>query len=482
MMRLSQESLGQLEPDVKTPSYDRSAVGVGIMHLGPSAFHRGHQAAYLDKLLAQNLRGWGICGVSIRSSKIRDLLVPQNFLYTLAIRDVEPSCRIIGSIFEMLSANSQQCEILDKFENPSLHIVSMTITEKGYCLTPAGDLDVANPSIQHDLENRQMPVSAIGYLVEGLARRQKCGLAPFTALSCDNLVGNGERLAKAVLQFAHEVDPPLAKWIDGNASFPNTMVDSITPATTQELLTSVAGLIGLEDAAPIQREAFTQWVIEDDFCDGRPPLEDVGVTFTNDVAPFEQAKLRILNGLHSTMAYVGFLRGHETVAESMADAMIKDFLQHLAMSEILPSLELADLGDYVDSILRRFENPAIEYQLLQIAGDSSQKIIFRLMGTVRDNLEAGRSVNNLAVGIAAWLHYARRQTAADKSLNDPQEVKIEECAKACSGNARSDVMQFAGLSETLAPDLMSSEQFVAPLVNAYKLIERGHLAELLARR
>lgn len=482
MKRLSTGSLDQLNAGIELPTYDRSTLGVGIIHLGPGAFHRAHQAAYLDALAERHIKGWGICGVSLRSNAIRNKLTPQDCLYTLAIRDAQSSCKIIGSLLDVKAVEQERNDILNKFEDPGLHIVSMTITEKGYCLTPTGDLDVSNPGIQRDLVNRNQPVSAIGYLVEGLARRRAHNLAPFTSLSCDNLVGNGERLAKAVHQFAGEVDRDLARWIEDTASFPNTMVDSITPATSDELLAYVNTSIGVKDAAPIQREAFTQWVIEDNFCDGRPPLEEVGVTFTKNVAPYEQAKLRILNGLHSTLAFIGFLRGHKTVAEAMADEVILRFLRHLTETEILGSLELANLGEYVDSILKRFQNPAIEYQLLQIAGDSSQKIQFRLMGTVRDNLKAGLPVDGLAISIASWLHYVRQQTAVAADLNDPKEAEIKYCAKACSGDAWHDLDQFACLSDIFAPDLLAFERFRRALADAYKAIEEGRLVEVLTRR
>ena len=471
--RLSWSALNQVVDAVDTPNYIRSnGHRIGILHFGPGAFHRAHQAAYIDQVLRAGHSGWGICGVSLRSTDVRDKLAEQDFLYSLAIQDVQPECRIIGSVFEVLAAQDQSLEILAKFEKPTIRVVSLTITEKGYCLTPGGDLDESHPDIAHDIANPQAPRSAIGYLVEGYRRRRAAGLPPFTSLSCDNLVGNGDRLSRAVVQFAEHLDKELASWIRDTAGFPNTMVDSITPATDDNLRLQVLSQTGVSDEVPVQREAFAQWVIEDSFSDGRPPLEEVGVTFTSDVAPYEQAKLRILNGLHSSLAYTGILNGHTTVFEAMADKDIRKYLRQMVDTEILGSLDLQDLNEYVDSIFTRFENPSIEYSLRQIAGDSSQKLPFRIMGTIRDNLIAGRPVDHLTVCVASWLHFVRREAAAGRALNDPLNDILQKCATRCTGDAQTDLDVFSQLESVFEPDLLGAERFRTSMTRAYESIEQ----------
>ncbi|MDB5420243.1 MAG: mtlK, partial [Brevundimonas sp.] len=325
--RLSDATLATLPRDVIRPAYDRAQTRIGVVHFGPGAFHRAHQAFYLDRMLAAD-PGLAISAVSLRSDDLRAALTPQNGLYSLTEREAAPTIRVIGSIQEALTAPADPQRVFARLADPTVRIVSATVTEKGYCLTPAGDLDTAHPQIAHDLAQPGSPQTLVGWLVEGLNRRRVAGGSGLAALSCDNLSGNGARFRRAVLQFAQargKVD--LARWIEGEVAFPDSMVDSITPATDEALRTDAARRLGVTDAWPIQRERFVQWVVSEGLGALGPTFAEAGVTLTGDVAAFERAKLRLLNGAHSTLAYVGLGLGHATVAQAMADARLAAFVE-----------------------------------------------------------------------------------------------------------------------------------------------------------
>ncbi len=484
---LSNRSIGKIAATTAVPGYDRQACSTGIVHLGPGAFHRAHQAVYIDNVLAQGETSWALCGVSLRSSQVRDSLMAQNNLYTLAILDEQVQFRVIGAIRELLTASQQAPVVIERLSAATTRVVTLTITEKGYCLTPAGDLDVAHPDIQQDLARPEAPVSAVGFIVEGLRRRRQAGITSFSVLSCDNLADNGRRMAHAVQQYASLLDPALARWIDSETCFPNSMVDSITPATDDALRPRVEWATGLADAWPVQREAFSQWVVEDQFSCGRPSWQNAGVTMTSDVAPFEQAKLRLLNGAHSTMAYLGTLYGYATINDVVAD---KEFMQHVKLlmhEEISPSLGDMpfDINGYIDSILSRFANPAIAHQLSQIAWDGSQKLPFRILDTVRDNLLAGQGIERLCFTIAAWFHFIRHRVHNEVGIVDPLAGVLAEAGHGCTGNAASDVARFSLLETVFDAALYSEPRFHRSLCAAYEKIETrgaaGAVKYLLSR-
>lgn len=482
MSQLSASTLDTLPATVGVPAYDRAAISCGIVHFGPGAFHRAHQAAFTEDVLSLD-PAWGICGVSLRSTGVRDALRDQDNLYTLALLGESTSYRIIGSIHEMLVAPEDPEAIIERLTRPSTHVVSSTITEKGYCLTPEGDLNTARDEIVHDFSNPQQPVSAPGYLCEALRRRREKGVAPFVPLSCDNMADNGKRVRNALLQFAGHTNPELAKWIADEVSFPCTMVDSITPATDDALRDRVASDLGLRDAWPIQREPFTQWVIEDSFNMPRPPWEDVGVTMTNDVRAFEEAKLRLLNGAHSSLAYLGSLTGYETVAEAMQDSRLVAYLRAMMAEEICTSLTAPaglDLAEYSESILQRFENSNIRYLLGQIVLDGSQKIPFRLLMTVADNLKAGRPTRRLLLAVAAWMKFVRRVAADNSEHVDPLKTELFAIAAQCNGDALNDVGRFLTLRQMFTEDLTTLPGFTNALVAAYTAIGNAEAADIYA--
>ncbi|MDF0543575.1 mannitol dehydrogenase family protein [Sphingobium sp. H39-3-25] len=420
MSRLSNATVQALPANVGRPAYDRGAMQRGVVHFGPGAFHRAHQAAAFDTLLAQDPR-WGITGVSLNSPSVAEALNPQDGLYTLALLDEEPETRVIGAIGGGITTQAPAA-ILSALASPDTRIISSTVTEKGYCLGADGALDFNHPAIQHDVCTDGVPKSLIGWIVAGMAERRRLGLPGLTVLSCDNLANNGRKLAAAVQAFASQRDGETARFIADEVRFPCAMVDSITPATDDALRARVRATLGMEDAWPIQRERFTQWVIEDDFAGERPALELAGVTFARDVRPYEAAKLRLLNGAHSTLAYLGLALGHESVAQAMRDSRLADFVAMLMRQDIAPSLTPPadlDLNGYVDAILRRFANPAIEHRLAQIAWDGSQKLPYRLLDTIRDALRDGRPIARLAVPIAAWLRFIAGAAERGASITDP---------------------------------------------------------------
>ena len=476
--RLSDATLALLPPQVQLPAYDRASTRIGVVHLGPGAFHRAHQAVYFDDLLASDPH-WAISAVSLHSAGVRDALRPQDGLYTLALlgeqgADGQPRLRIIGSIRELLCARDQGTAVLARLADRDVRLVTLTITEKGYCLSPDG-VDLQHPDIIRDLATPDFPLSAIGWLVAGLRLRRERGLEPYTVLSCDNLADNGGRLRRAVLQYARQIDAHLADWIETEVAFPRSMVDSITPATDDALRAQVATQLGVEDAWPIQREPYTQWVVEDDFRNGRPPLERAGVVTSNDIAGYDKAKLRLLNAPHSTLAYLGSLMEIETVAAAMREPALAGFVARLMRQDIVPSLQLPEGFDpqgYIEAILARFRNPAIRHLLAQIAWDGSQKIPVRLLGTITEALAAGRPIERLCLPVAGWLQFVRRQAGRGVAIVDPLAKPLAAIGAGATGEAAHDVDAFLALDAVFGA-LVGDARFVDALARAYARLGDG---------
>lgn len=410
-------------------------VPVGIVHLGLGAFFRAHGAIYIQEAMAQSGGDWGILGVSLQSSTMRDRLAPQGGTY-LAVQmapDGE-SVTHVQSVQGVLVAPENPQAVLDTMAAPGVRIVSLTVTEKGYCHEPSsGRLNATHPDIIHDLDHA-LPRSAPGYLVRALAMRRAAGLAPFTVLCCDNLPENGRLLRGVVLDLAERIDPRLADWIAENGCFPSTMVDRIVPATSDADIARVMSLSGAHDAAPVLHEPFRQWVIEDSFVGGhRPDLEAAGAQMVRDVTAFEHMKLRMLNGTHSALAYLGYLAGHETIADTVADPAMATLVRHLWQAEIIPALTAPpgiDLLAHADMLFARYANPAIRHRTWQIAMDGSQKLPQRILGTLSANLRAGRPSPGLTLAVAAWMIYVRGTDLSGASIDvrDPMAVDLHAAA------------------------------------------------------
>ena len=427
--QLSNETLARLPAWVTTPGYDRAAVTWGIVHLGVGAFHRAHQAAYVDDCLASGETGWGIVGASLRSADTRDALGPQGGLYTLAVRSGDGErLRVIGSIMSLLVAPENPAALIDTLCDPSTRIVTLTITEKAYLRNAAGGLDATHPDVVHDLNSPDRPRTAHGFVTEALARRRSAGTLPFTVLCCDNLPANGATLRKVMLDFAGLRDAELAHHIAEDVAFPSSMVDRIVPATTDGDRARIAEALGVDNSWPVMTEPFCQWVVEDHFPAGRPAWEKFGVTMVGDVRPFEEMKLRLLNGSHSAIAYLGLLSTHATVADAFADPAIRDFVYRL-WREAIPTLPAGaglDPQDYVKQLARRYANPALAHQTRQIANDGSQKLPQRIIATALERLRDGGSARHLALVLAAWIAAcaARGATLPAGHFADPLDERL----------------------------------------------------------
>lgn len=467
MKRLNTDVLASLPAGVAVPAYDRHAVKVGIVHLGIGAFHRAHQAVYTDDVLARGATEWGYCSVDLLGPDVRDRLKPQDTLYSVsALSGQGMKTRIVGSIAEIMVGPEDPEALLKRMEDPKVRIVSITVTEKGYCHDPAsGNLNMAHPGIAADLKTPGRPSTIVGYLVEALRRRRAAGTAPFTVMSCDNLFSNGLIAKRVVTAFAAALDADLGKWVEANVAFPCTMVDRITPATTPDDIAKVEKALGAQDAWPIVCEPFTQWVIEDHFPTGRPAWETAGAEMVKDVEPFEFMKLRLLNGSHSALSYLGALAGYQTIAECMADPAFVRFMRRLMDEDVTPTLHMpagVDVGAYKQSLVERFVNPAIKHRTTQIAMDGSQKLPQRFCGTVRGRLAAGGSVRHLALAVAAWMRYV---TGIDEkgqafTVNDPMAARLKEIAEKAGRNPEALVKGYLGVSGIFGTDLIAAKPFV----------------------
>jgi fructuronate reductase len=400
--------LGQIPEQFAPPRYGRAGTPA-VVHIGCGAFHRAHQAAYFDELLRQGESDWLIQGVSLRSDTASRQLNPQDGLYSLVERDGDDcKVRVIGSLVGVMSPVGDPAKLVRLLANPATQLVTLTITEKGYCVDPvSGALQLDNPEIAADIRNPAAPRTAPGFIVAGLAARKAAGVPPFTVLSCDNLSANGGKARSAVVGLAAQTDAALAAWIEREVAFPSSMVDRITPATTPEAIAQLAEITGYRDAAMIETEPFHQWIVEDWFSGRRPPLDRAGVQMTDDVAAWEAIKLRLLNGAHSSLAYLGGLLGYRYVHEAIADPDLAHFVAAL-WDEIVPTLpdvEGFDPVRYRTSLLARFSNAALDHQLSQIAIDGSQKLPQRLIRPLSERLAAGQPSPAIELAVACWIRW-----------------------------------------------------------------------------
>ena len=485
MQFLSRAALPNLPRNVRVPAYDPVTVETGIVHLGLGAFHRAHQAAYTDDVIGSGDMRWGILGASLRSDDTRDALQGQDWLYTLAENSPSgPSLRVIGALQGLLVAPENPAALIESMSAPSVKIVSLTVTEKGYCHDPeTRQLNDAHPDILNDIATPETPRSAPGLITRALAIRKQRNLSPFTVLCCDNLPANGSTVRNVVTQLASLQDKELEKYITHKVSFPSTMVDRIVPATTDADRSRIETALGFHDRWPVMTEDFTHWVIEDDFSAGRP---DWAATFVTDVNPYETMKLRLLNGSHSCIAYLGYLSGYETVFDAMQDANLAGFVRRLMDQEVTPTLKLpagANIESYKAALIKRFHNPSLRHRTWQIAMDGSQKLPQRLLATVRDRLKIGAPIDGHALGIAAWMRYVTGVDENGKTIDvrDPLSGELRKRAENAGLSANRLAPALLEIESIFGKDLPLNPTFVTAVTRALdQLINHGARSTLAA--
>jgi mannitol 2-dehydrogenase len=411
MIHLSDATLPGLSRRLEVPRYERELLVPSIVHIGVGGFHRAHQAVYLDDLARLGSTAWGEVGVGLRSPRMRSALGAQDRLFTVVEQDSRgESARVVGAMTDYLFAPDDPRAVLARLADPRTRIVSMTITGDGYNVEPGGSFRQAAPEVLHDLRHPQAPTTWFGYVCEALAMRRRAGLGGLTLLSCDNLADSGRTARTALLSFAGLRDETLARWIEHHVSFPNAMVDRITPEPDEALQQLVARRFGVHDRAPVATESFTHWVVEDAFAQGRPPLEDVGVQIVADVSPYKLLKTRLLNGTHSAMAYLGWLAGYRTTAEVAGDATMRAFLSEMMLTEVAPLLPPApgiDTEAYVGTVLDRLGNEAISDPLARLCRRGSTKVPSYLLPSLIEARRQGRPAPLMTLALAGWFRYLR---------------------------------------------------------------------------
>jgi mannitol 2-dehydrogenase len=485
MTALNQANLGSL--NIPVPSYDRSQGQVGIVHFGVGGFHRAHQAMYIDQLMEQGKAlDWGICGIGVMpfDLKMKEVMEAQDCLYTLVLKDPEGGWepRVIGSIMQYLYSPDDPDAVIEKMADPKTRIVSLTVTEGGYNFNQVtGEFDATNPAVQADLAPGAVPSTTFGLITEALVRRRSRGIEPFTVMSCDNIQGNGHMAQEVFGAFARLRDPELGDWVETNVRFPNSMVDRITPVTTDEDRAQISERFGVEDAWPVVCEPFTQWALEDNFSLGRPPFEDVGVQVVPDVEPYELMKLRLLNASHQALCYFGYLAGYRLVHEVAQDQLFANFLLDYMNREATPTLSPVpgiDLDAYKLQLIERFSNAAVRDTVARLCAESSDRIPKWLLPVVRENLAAGRDVTLSAAVVASWARYAE---GVDEQ-GEPIKVvdRLADTLQQIAAQQREDPLAFVKNRE-LFGELANEPAFTEPYLNTLNsLHSKGSRATLEA--
>ena len=473
-------SLDKLPQDVQRPQYDRKALRTRMVHIGFGAFHRAHQAVCSDRLAAEQGSDWGYCEINLNSGELIQALRQQQLCYSVAeMADDRLNLRVIGVVTAALHGQSDGISaVLDALCQPDVAIVSMTVTEKGYCHHPAsGKLNLEHPAIVHDLAHPDAPESLPGIILAAIRRRRELGLAPFSVMSCDNMPENGHVTRQVISALARQQQPELADWIAQNLTFPSTMVDRIVPAMTDDTHRAQHDKLGCEDPVAVACEPFFQWVIEDNFVSGRPAWELAGAELVTDVLPFEEMKLRMLNGSHSFLAYLGNLAGYEHISDCMADAKFKQAARQLMLDQQAPTLRTqgVDLTAYADSLIARYSNRAIKHRTAQIANDGSQKLPQRWLDSIRWHLANGSNFDLLALGVAGWIRYVagKNERGEPIAINDPlRDDLAQRVASSSEGQER--VSALLAMTNVFGEDLPASAQFVSRVNHFYQqLLSQG---------
>jgi mannitol 2-dehydrogenase len=487
MRSLNAHALASFAATLPTPTYDRTQVSTGIVHIGVGGFHRAHQAAYLDQLMNEGKAlDWGICGVGLleHDRRMHEIMTAQDCLYTLVVKHADGTLepRVVGSIAQYLFAPDDPEAVLAVMADPGTRIVSLTITEGGYLVNPVtGEFEADDPAIQKDLQAGSAPSTAFGFITEALSRRRARGVAPFTVVSCDNIPGNGQVAHKMIGAFARLKDPELADWLESEVSFPNSMVDRITPGTTEADRTLLAERFGVQDAWPVVCEPFTQWALEDSFSAGRPPFQDVGVQMVKDVEPYELMKLRLLNGSHQGLCYLGYLAGYRYVHEVCQDPLFTKFLLGYMDHEATPTLSPVpgvNLERYKHQLIERFANPQIRDTLARLCAESSDRIPKWLVPVILRQLANGGEIGRSALVLAAWARYAEGQDEQGQPIQVVDKLRDQLIERA--RRQQDEPLSFIE-DRDLFGDLIDSERFVHAYSTALdSLHNRGARATLEA--
>nr|CEP25280.1 putative mannitol dehydrogenase [Torulaspora microellipsoides] len=470
-------------PDIEVPTYPRKAVKEGIVHLGVGGFHRSHLALYMNRLMQNHgTKDWSICGVGLMKfdAPMRDALQSQDCLYTLMERGIEKTTtQVIGSITSYMYAPENPRAVIEKMAHPDTRIVSLTVTESGYYHSEAtSSLQTDDPAIINDLKDSKHPSTIYGYLYEALSIRHKKGSRPFTIMSCDNMPENGNTLKSMLIAFAKEKDTKLADWIEKNVAAPNAMVDRVTPKTTESDRTYLADVLGVKDKCPVVCEPFIQWVLEDNFTDGRPEWEKVGVQVVSNVGPYELMKLRLLNGAHSEMGYLGYLAGYQYIHEVVTDPIINKYIRVMNREEViplLPKIEGVDFNEYSLSVLERFSNPAIKDQVARICLMGSGKMPKYVLPSISEQLaKPNGKYDLLTLGVAGWFRYL---TGIDMN---GEEFEIEDVMAptliAAARKGGRNPAPLLNIKTLFGADLRDNKAFVQKLTTALELVsDKGPL-------
>ena len=466
-MFLKQKNLAAIAESISCPTYEREALTAGMVHIGVGGFHRAHQAYYTHTLLEKHgLPEWGICGIGLREGdrRIHDVLINQDGLYTLIIKhpDGKIECKIMGPLIDFLLGVDKPLKVIDRMAHPDTKIVSLTITEGGYnFIASTGEFDFDNPDIRQELEHPEKPKTIYGFLTAALKKRRDTGLSAFTIMSCDNIQHNGDVTRNMLLSFAKRQDEALAQWIEQEVCFPNSMVDRITPVTTQADIDYLENTYGIKDAWPVTCEPFIQWVVEDKFSDGRPEFDKVGVQFVPDVKPYEKMKLRLLNAGHSVLGILGAIHGHKTINSCMEDETFVAYLRAFMDKEATPVLDKVvgiDLHAYKDSLVARFANPNIKDRVSRICSESAAKLPKFLISTLKDNLIKKGSIGFATLVIAAWCYYSDRGVDKDGrplEIIDAMSGELQHAAR----QTKTDPLAFIR-QESLFGKLAEHKRFV----------------------
>ncbi len=470
MLPLTAETLPAHRAQVPTPDYDRSQISTGIVHFGVGGFHRAHQAMYIDRLMNQGQAlDWGICGVGVLPGDLRmkEVMDAQDGLYTLVLKDADGTYepRVIGSVVEYLFAPDDPEAVIEKMADPRTRIVSLTVTEGGYNFhAVTGEFDASNPDVVHDLVPGAAPRTVFGLVTEALMRRRDRGVAPFTIMSCDNIQGNGDVARRQFTAFAALRTPGLGAWLQQEVHFPSCMVDRITPVTTDEDRTEVRQRFGVDDRWPVVCEPFTQWVLEDDFGDGRPPLDDAGVQLVDDVEAYELMKLRLLNASHQALCYFGYLAGYRLVHEVCQDSLFADFLLAYMDREATPTLPPVpgvDLQQYKHQLIARFSNAEVRDTVARLCAESSDRIPTWLLPVLRENLTRGGEITRSVAVLASWARYAEGRDEQGQPIEVVDRLKDSILDR--GQHQREDPLAFIANRE-LFGDLIDDERFVTAYV------------------